>query len=62
MEMAALFAVSHYRGCEITALLIVSDECYHPTWQPGFGLPQLRQACQAAIEVCIAAAREIAAE
>jgi uridine phosphorylase len=61
MEMAALFAVSHYRGCEITALLIVSDECYHPTWKPGFGLPQLRQACQAAVEVCIAAAREIAA-
>jgi uridine phosphorylase len=61
MEMAALFAVSHYRGCEITALLIVSDECYHPTWKPGFGVPQLRQACQAAVEVCIAVATEIAA-
>jgi uridine phosphorylase len=61
MEMAALFAVSHYRECEITALLIVSDECYHTTWKPGFGLQQLRQACQTAVEVCIAAATEIAA-
>jgi uridine phosphorylase len=62
MEMAALFAVGHYRGCEITALLIVSDECYHSTWKPGFGASQLRQACQAAVEVCIAAARDIATE
>jgi uridine phosphorylase len=61
MEMAALLAVGHYRGCEITALLIVSDECYHPVWKPGFGLQRLRQACQAAAEVCIAAATAIAA-
>jgi uridine phosphorylase len=61
MEMAALFAVGDYRGCEITALLIVSDECYHPVWKPGFGLPRLRQVCQEAVEVCIAAAAAIAA-
>jgi nucleoside phosphorylase len=61
MEMAALFAVGHYRGCEISALLIVSDECYHPIWNPGFGLPRLRQACQEAVEVGIAAATAIAA-
>jgi uridine phosphorylase len=62
MEMAALFAVSHYRGCETTALLIVSDECYHPTWQPGFGMQRLRHACQEAVEVCIATAAMISAE
>jgi purine-nucleoside phosphorylase len=61
MEMAALFAVGHYRDCEVAALLIVSDECYHPTWRPGFGTPRLRQACRAAAAVCVAAATEIAA-
>lgn len=59
MEMAALFAVAQYRGCEIGALLIVSDECYHPTWQPGFGAPRLRQACDAAVTVAVAAARAL---
>jgi uridine phosphorylase len=62
MEMAALFAVGHYRGCEITALLIVSDECYHTTWKPGFGRQRLRHACQQAVEVSIATAAAIAAE
>jgi uridine phosphorylase len=62
MEMAALFAVAHYRGCEVTALLLVSDECYHPIWKPGFGMQSLRQACQAATEVCVAAATSMATE
>ncbi|HEY7493133.1 MAG TPA: nucleoside phosphorylase [Candidatus Tectomicrobia bacterium] len=61
MEMAALLAVGFYRGCEVTALLIVSDECYHPTWRPGFGVPRLRQTCRAAAAVCVAAAAEMAA-
>jgi purine-nucleoside phosphorylase len=61
MEMAALLAVGSYRGCEVTALLIVSDECYHPTWRPGFGAPRLRQTCRTAAAVCVAAATEIAA-
>ncbi len=61
MEMAALLAVAHYRDCEVTGLLIVSDECYHPTWQPGFGHSQLRQACRSAVRVGIAAAQRIAA-
>jgi len=55
MEMAALFAVAQYRGCEVGALLIVSDECYHPTWKPGFGAPRLRQACDAAVTMAMAA-------
>ncbi len=56
MEMAALFAVAQYRSCDVGALLLVSDECYHPTWQPGFGAQRLRNACQAAVEVCVTAA------
>jgi uridine phosphorylase len=61
MEMAALFAVAHYRDCEIAALLLVSDECYHPTWKPGFGAQRLRQACQIAVEICVAAATSMTA-
>jgi uridine phosphorylase len=56
MEMAALFAVGHYRHCEVGALLVVSDECYHPVWKPGFGAARLRQACDAAVSVAVAAA------
>ena len=58
MEMAALFAVAQYRGCEVGALLVVSDECYHPTWKPGFGVPRLRQACDEAVTVAVAAATQ----
>lgn len=61
MEMAALFAVAQYRSCDVGAILVVSDECYHPTWQPGFGQPRLRRACQQAIDLIIAAARQLAA-
>ena len=61
MEMAALFAVAHYRNCDVGALLLVSDECYHPTWQPGFGAQRLRHACQVAVDVCITAATDAAA-
>jgi uridine phosphorylase len=61
MEMAALFAVAHYRNCDVGALLLVSDECYHPTWQPGFGAQRLRHACQVAVDVCINAAIRAAA-
>jgi nucleoside phosphorylase len=60
MEMAALFAVAQYRGCDLTALLVVSDECYHPTWKPGFGVPQLRQGCRDAVQVAIVATTHLA--
>lgn len=62
MEMAALFAVAQYRGCDVGALLLVSDECYHPTWKPGFGAHRLRQACEAAATIAVAAATHLAAE
>jgi hypothetical protein len=37
-------------------LLVVSDECYHPVWKPGFGASRLRQACDEAVTVAVAAA------
>jgi purine-nucleoside phosphorylase len=59
MEMAALFAVAQYRGCEVGALLLVSDECYHAAWQPGFGSARLRQACEEAVTVAVATATQL---
>lgn len=56
MEMAAVFAVGQYRQCEVGALLVVSDECYHPVWKPGFGVSRLRQACDDAVAIAVAAA------
>ena len=56
MEMAALFAVAAYRGCEVAALLVVSDECYHPAWRPGFGAPELRLGCREAVALGLAVA------
>jgi len=56
MEMAAVFAVGQYRQCDVGALLVVSDECYHPVWKPGFGAARLRQACDEAVTVVVAAA------
>jgi uridine phosphorylase len=61
MEMTALFAVAQYRACDVGALLVVSDECYHPTWQPGFGQQRMRQGCQDAVDLCIHAADRLAA-
>ena len=56
MEVAALLSVAAYRGCEVAALLVVSDECYHPTWRPGFGAPEMRRGCQEAVALGAAVA------
>jgi nucleoside phosphorylase len=56
MEIAALLSVAAYRGCEVAALLVVSDECYHPTWRPGFGSPEMRRGCQEAVALGAAVA------
>ena len=36
MEFSALATVSLYRGIEMAAVLVVSDELFHPEWHPGF--------------------------
>ena len=61
MEAAALLAVAAYRGCEAAALLVVSDECYHPVWRPGFGAPALRLGCRQAVALGLAVAERLGA-
>ena len=56
MEISALLSVAAYRGCEVAALLVVSDECYHPVWRPGFGAPEMRLGCRKAVELGLAVA------
>lgn len=56
MEVSALFSVAAYRGCDVAALLVVSDECYHPSWRPGFGTPEMRRGCREAVSLGVAAA------
>lgn len=60
MEIAALLAVAQYRSCEVCALLVVSDECYHDVWKPGFGAARLRQGCRDAVTLAQAAAQRLA--
>jgi uridine phosphorylase len=59
MEMAALLAVAQYRTCEVCALLVVSDECYHDVWKPGFGATRLRRGCRDAVTLALAAAHQL---
>ena len=56
MEISALLSVAVYRDCEVAALLVVSDECYHPVWRPGFGAPEMRLGCRKAVALGLAVA------
>lgn len=44
METSALFTVGAFRGIEVTALLIVSDDLSGMTWRHGFREPRFIQA------------------
>ena len=56
MEVSALLSVAAYRGCDVAALLVVSDECYHPTWCPGFRTPEMQRGCREAVSIGVAVA------
>ena len=43
MEFSALATVAAFRGIEMAAALLVSDELYHNTWQPGFNTKSFRK-------------------
>jgi uridine phosphorylase len=43
MEMSALINVAAYRNVEVSGVLTVSDELFHPTWHHGFGGKKLKQ-------------------
>ena len=36
MEMSCLFSVAQYLGVDVAGVLVVSDELYSLTWNPGF--------------------------
>jgi uridine phosphorylase len=60
MEVAALFTVAHFRGIELAASLVVSDELHDLSWRHGFREARFRQAreilCQTVLEALSQAA------
>lgn len=43
MEFSALATVAAFRGIELAAALLISDELYHDQWQPGFNRKSFRK-------------------
>jgi len=43
MEFSALATVSTFRGIDLTAVLLVSDELFHSEWKPGFQRKSFRK-------------------
>jgi len=60
MECSALFTVAAYRGIELGALLVVSDELFDLRWRRGFTRPRFLSASRQAFRIALAAARELA--
>ncbi len=51
MEMSALFTVANFRGVDIAALAVVSDELADFKWRPGFKSSEFKRGRQAACTV-----------
>lgn len=51
MEMSSLFTVARYRGVDLGALAVVSDELTSFKWRPGFKLKEFKHGRQAACQV-----------
>ncbi|MBI5581681.1 MAG: nucleoside phosphorylase [Deltaproteobacteria bacterium] len=51
MECSALFTVGGFRGVEVAALLVVSDDLSSLTWRPGFKDPRFIRGREAACNV-----------
>lgn len=47
MEYGALVAAAAFRGVELTAVLLVSDELWSGTWNPGFRTPAFKKKSRA---------------
>jgi uridine phosphorylase len=62
MEVAALFTVAHFRGIELAAGLVVSDELHDLSWRHGFREPRFKQVreilCQTILEALSRASSE----
>jgi uridine phosphorylase len=56
MEISALFTVAEFRGIDIAALVIASDDLTSLRWRPGFNTEAFKQAretaCRVIIESC----------
>jgi uridine phosphorylase len=56
MEISALFTVAKFRGVDVAALTVVSDELASFKWRPGFKLDEFKHgrmaACSVIIDVC----------
>jgi uridine phosphorylase len=53
MEMAALYAVGKFRGVKVAGLLVVSDELFTLTWNPGQDTPEFLQARELGAQVVL---------
>jgi len=59
MELAALFSVARFRGVELGAGLVVSDELASLTWRPGFKTEAFQQGRTAGLEGLLACCRNL---
>ncbi len=50
METSALFHLGAHLGVPVGALMVVSDELYHP-WNPGWGTEAVQDGCRRASEI-----------
>lgn len=48
MELSALFTIGAFRGVNIGAALVVSDELSTYNWKPGFGSDRFKKQCKTA--------------
>jgi len=62
METSALFTVARFRGMELAALLVVSDELRERGWRPGFTRRRFITACGHAGRLALAAANKLSEE
>lgn len=51
MEFAALCAVAAFRGVDLAAVLLVSDELWRRPWQPGFRDKRFKQRSRLVLEI-----------
>ena len=60
MELSALFTVASFRGVDIGALLVVSDELGSLRWKPGYSSSKLKRSRKVAAEAIPAICRKMA--
>ncbi len=51
MEFSALCSVASFRGVHFSALLVVSDELWGPSWKPGFSSTVFKTQCDKALSL-----------